>query len=445
MAQIETVTVEAELVDQDAARDIAKAVSARHSIARKYVMRIRRRHPAATPAEVIQMLERHYGTSITAAGALITAGAIAADIGIAMIPGVGAAAAGVKSAGTQAAKKTGKEAVKLAGKSAAKAAAKNMALGTAKGGAQRAAALLPAGDEQLQFEITAIFALAIADIHAMELDRDQAVALVYGLSNERVSQKQIAAMAADLTTASPEGVVAMGDEIAEGRPDRSHWASTLAEALPGGAAQNLVRTMQTGEFGAVRETLSGRQQTTIDYGVEALAGGITRFVFGRDVIMAARTAFAEAPDEFPDHLDVGVAAESETEGHEVEQNRALAALEDAAKVTGTWIAGTASTVGGGVATGAVAVGSGVASAADTATRVFRSVDIDGDGIPDEPQALTAVKGIGGALAGTAGSVGGSVAGLFNRKKRNERTSGEPATGSDEAVQKQPAAGEVSAD
>ncbi|GAA3557599.1 hypothetical protein GCM10022197_11070 [Microlunatus spumicola] len=417
---VEAVTVEAELATDEATRDIAQAVSARHSIARKYVMRIRRRHPAATPAEVIQMLERHYATSITTAGALVTAGVIAADIGIAMIPGVGAAAAGVKSAGAQAAKKTGKEAAKVAAKKAAKHAAKNMALGTAKNGAQRAAALLPAGDEQLQFEITAIFALAIADIHGMDLDKDQALALVYGLSNERVSQKQIATMATDLSGSSTENSVGVGSKIAAGRTDWSHWANTLADTLPGGAAQSLVRTMQTGQLDVVRESLTGKQQATIEYGVGALAGGVTRFVFGRDVVVAARAAFADAPDEFPEHLAVKVAEHPEGEDDELGQNRALAAMEDAAKMTGTWLADTASTVGGGVTTSAVAVGTGVASAADTATRVFRSVDIDGDGIPDEPQALTAVKGVGGAIAGTAGSVGGSVAGLF-RKKRDKRT------------------------
>ncbi len=308
MTNIESITMEAELVDEDATRDIAKAVSARHSIARKYVMRLRRRHPDATPAEVIQMFERHYGTSITTAGALISAGAIAADIGIAMIPGVGAAAAGMKSAGQQAAKKTGKEAVKFAAKSAAKQAAKNMALGTAKNGAQRAAALLPAGDEQLQFEITAIFALAIADIHGMDLDKDQALALVYGLSNERVSQKQIATMATDISNASSEGVVGVGNKIAAGRTDWSHWANTLADTLPGGAAQSLVRTMETGQLDAVRENLSGKQQATIEYGVGALAGGVTRFVFGREVVMAARAAFADAPDMFPAHLAVNAKA-----------------------------------------------------------------------------------------------------------------------------------------
>ena len=435
MTNIESITLEAELVGDDATRDIAKAVSARHSIARKYVMRLRRRHPDATPAEVIQMLERHYGTSITTAGALISAGAIAADIGIAMIPGVGAAAAGMKSAGQQAAKKTGKEAVKLAAKSAAKQAAKNMALGTAKNGAQRAAALLPAGDEQLQFEITAVFALAIADIHGMDLDKDQALALVYGLSNERVSQKQIATMATDISSASSEGVVGVGNKIAAGRTDWSHWANTLADTLPGGAAQSLVRTMETGQLDVVRENLSGKQQATIEYGVGALAGGVTRFVFGREVVMAARAAFADAPDMFPEHLAVNAKDDLNSEDSEFEQNRALAAMEDAAKLTGNWIAGTATTVGGGVATGAVAVGAGVATAADTVTRAFRSVDIDGDGIPDEPQALTAVKGVGGAIAGTAGSVGGSVAGLFKRKKRGEQTAGESENGIDELVEK----------
>ena len=192
MTDVEPITLEVELIDADAAREIAKAVSARHSIARKYVLWLRRRHPDATPAEVIQILERHYVTSISTAGAVIATGAIAAEVGIALIPVAGPAAAGVKKAGQQAAKKAGKEAAKAATKKAAKLAAKHVALGAAKTGAQRVAAFLPAGDKQLQFEITAIFGLAIADIHGQDLDQDQAHALVYGLTNDRVSQQQIA-------------------------------------------------------------------------------------------------------------------------------------------------------------------------------------------------------------------------------------------------------------
>ncbi len=419
MTDTEAVTLEAELVEEDAAREIAKAVSVRHSIARKYVMWLRRRHPDATPAEVIQMLERHYGTSISTAGAVIAAGAIAADVGIALIPVAGPTAAGIKGVGQQAAKKAGTEATKAAAKKAAKQAVKNTALGAAKAGAQHGAALfLPAGDKQLQFEITAIFGLAIADIHGMDLDQDQAHALVYGLSNGRVTQQQIATMAADLAKVSSEGVIGVGHRIAAGRTDWSHWASTLADTLPAGAAQSLVRTIQKGQLDTVRMNLGEKQQAAIEYGVGALAGGVTRFVFGRDVIEAARTAFAAAPDAFPPHLAVPVKTKPDTDDRDAEPNRALAALQDAAKATGSWIADTATTIGDGAVASAVAVGTGVTTAANTATRPFRSVDIDGDGIPDEPQALTTAKGVGSAIAGAAETVGESVAGVFKRKKHD---------------------------
>ncbi|GAA5228580.1 hypothetical protein GCM10025778_31180 [Paeniglutamicibacter antarcticus] len=80
------------------------------------------------------------------------------------------------------------------------------------------------------------------------------------------------------------------------------------------------------------------------------------------------------------------------------------------------------------------LGTGVASAAGTVTRPFRSVDIDGDGIPDEPQALTKVKGVGGVIAGKASSVGGSVAGLFKSKKHGEQTDDDSVISRSEAVE-----------
>lgn len=204
-------------------------------------MRLRRRHPEATPTDVVQVLERHYATSITAAGAVITAGAIAADIGIAMIPGVGAAAAGAKSAGQRWARR------------------------------RRA---------------------------------------VYGLSNERASQQQITATAADLAPSSSEGVVDVGHRSAASRADWTHWADTLADSLPAGGAQELVRTIQTGQLDTVRTNLSGKQQSAIEYGVGAVAGSVARFVFGREVVDAARIAFGAAPNEFPAHEQAAEAREN---------------------------------------------------------------------------------------------------------------------------------------
>ena len=416
------VTLEAELVDMAAEREIDKAVWGRRGIARKYVKWVRRRNPDATPAEIINMLERHYVTAISVAGAAITVGSIAGEIGIAMIPVVGPTAAGTKAAAKEAGKNAAKEATKAAVKKTTKAAAKSAALGAAKSGAQRAAARLPAGDEQLQFEITALFALAVADIHGMDLDQEQAHALVYALSNGRVSQKQIAAMASDLAQSSNPEVVSVSQTIAGGRKDLGHWANTLADCLPGGAAQSLVRGVQTGVLEDIRGGLDGRQQAAVEYGVGALVGGITRFVFGREVVDAAQSAFSDAPDTFPAYLDVP----AKPEKADNDPNRALAALEDAAKAVGT-----------GVSTGAVAVGTGVASAADVVTRPFRSVDLDGDGVPDERQALTAVKGVSGAIAGAAGTVGDGVSGLFKPKKRGKHAAGGPQreleAGADEDV------------
>ncbi|WP_343994375.1 hypothetical protein, partial [Terrabacter terrae] len=373
---LEDVNVEASLGAEQADRDIAKAVTGRNAMARKYVRRIRRRSHEATPADVIAMLERHYVTAISVAGAAVTIGTVALEIGISLIPGGGAAAAGGKAV----AKRAGKTVAKEAAKQALKTAGKQVAIGAAQTGAHRVTALIPAGDAQLQFEITALFALALADIHGMELDKEQAHALVYGLSNGRVSQQQIATMATDLATTSDE--VAKGTPASAGkRKDLSHWANTLADSLPGGQAQTLVRGVESGVLEGVRAGLSNKQQAAVDYGAGALVSGATKFVFGREVVEAARSAFAEAPAQFPAHLDVP----SQAEMADDEPNRALEALEDAAKAFGA-----------GVADRAAAVGAGVTNAAGAVSRPFRSVDLDGDGVPDEPQALSAVKGVASA-------------------------------------------------
>lgn len=83
-------TVAADLDPASAERGISEAVSARHSIARKYVARTRRRHPDASPAEIIKLLERHYVTAISVAGGVATAGSIAASVGLSLIPGASA-------------------------------------------------------------------------------------------------------------------------------------------------------------------------------------------------------------------------------------------------------------------------------------------------------------------------------------------------------------------
>lgn len=375
----EGLALEVELDVKDADSTIDQAVRGRRALARKYVRWVRHRDPEATPAEVIAHIEQHYIRAISTAGVAVTVGTIAAEIGISLIPGASGAKAVAKEAGKQAGKQAAKVAAKEAGKQAAKAATKAAAVG----GARKAVAMIPAGDEQLQFEITALFALALAEIHGLELDHEQGHALVYGLSNGRVGQRQIATMAEALATSTDVGTTGVGHAIASGRDDWSHWANTLADSLPGGAAKTLVRGVQTGALEDVRVGLGSKQQAAVEYGVGAVVGGVTRFVFGRDVVDASHSAFADPPPSFPSYLDVPPKLAKE----DAEPNQALVALQGAAK-----------SLSAGVGARAAAVGASVSGAAGATTRFFRSVDLDGDGVPDEPQALTAVKDLGRSLA-----------------------------------------------
>jgi len=311
---LEQITLEAELVDEDAEQEIAKVVKGRQAIARNYVRWLRRRNQDATPAEIVRALERHYVIAIGVAGGLVTASSIAAS----MIPG--------------------------GGKSAVRAAA----VGLAKTAA--VTKLLPAADEQLKFEITAIFGLAIADIHGMTYDKEQAKALVYGLSNSRVSQAQVASFATELAQASPPSAVDVGQRIADGRGDWSHWASTLASFLPGDGAKSLVQSIQGAALEDLRGRLGKRGQTAVEVGAGAVLSGASRFVFGREVVRRAQAAFPPAPDTFPDHLAID--AQDRPVG---EPNRALLVLQDAAHAAGGWVSDAASAVGSGVAAAASTV------------------------------------------------------------------------------------------
>ena len=64
-----------------------------------------RRNPEANPAEIITTLERHYVTAITISGGVMSAGTIAANVGLALIPGVAAGKEAGKGAAKVAAKK----------------------------------------------------------------------------------------------------------------------------------------------------------------------------------------------------------------------------------------------------------------------------------------------------------------------------------------------------
>lgn len=299
----EDFTLEVDLSEEEAEQIIADAASARESLARKYLLRLLRRHPDARPAQIVRMLEKHYSRSIMAAGWIVSAGTRAADAGQAMIPGGGLVVGGVKKLGERFVRK-GAQA----------------ALG-------KAAELVPAGSQQLQFELTALFALALIDLQGIDLDDEQAKALVMGLSNKRLKHKILVRMTQD----------AAGLRGGAGGHDASAWAMTLAEWLPAGHATRLHEAMKTGLL-----TVEGQEKPVADYGLRIRPGDGISFAFGRAVVKASREAFAAPPTAVPAHLTLALAAAEEGDD---EGNRATEAMEEAAKVAGQWMVGTAKALG----------------------------------------------------------------------------------------------------
>ena len=59
---------------------------------------------------------------------------------------------------------------------------------------------------------------------------------------------------------------------------------------------------------------------------------------------------------------------------------------------------------------------------DRATGAFRAVDVDGDGIPDQPRAAAAAEQAGAAMKGAAA---GAVGNLLHRKRRASAAVDEP--------------------
>lgn len=70
----------------------------------------------------------------------------------------------------------------------------------------------------------------------------------------------------------------------------------------------------------------------------------------------------------------------------------------------------------GTSEGAVAVKRFGDQTVDQATEVFRAVDLDGDGIPDQPRAAAAAEQAGAAIKGAATGVAGAFGTLFQRKR-----------------------------
>lgn len=248
------------------------------------------------------------------------------------------------------------------------------------------------------YETSALYVLSVAELHGIAVtDAERARPLVFGMLLGKKSQAKVstlvltAAGAGGATAAARTGAAtAMASKIPGG------WGEVLTQQLPDSALAPLTVVMAREALKLSGKLGAGTLGKAVPFGIGAIIGGVGSFTFGKDVVKASRTAFPTAPEAFPEWLN-DFAKEKRAPG---EQPRAFVAMRAAA---------------GNVADFGEDVWEKVTSAAD----VFRSVDIDGDGVPDKARARSAVEDAGSAVRDVASQAADAVGSLFRKKKRDD--------------------------
>lgn len=208
-------------------RGVEKAISMQRSPAAGYVARLRRARPSATPAEIVTVLEKRYLAAVTGTGAAVGSTAAA--------PGIG----------------TG---VALA---------------------------LSGGETAVFLETTALFALAVAEVHGIriaEVERRRTLVLAVVLGDNG----------------------AMLVEKMAGRTGR-HWGELLPDVIPMSSITAINRTLGrwlVSRYGRKQGMLAiGR---IVPFGIGAAIGAAGNRALGRTVVNASRRVFGPPPASFAD-------------------------------------------------------------------------------------------------------------------------------------------------
>lgn len=243
------------------------------------------------------------------------------------------------------------------------------------------------------YETSALYVLAATELHGIEVsDAERARPLVFGMLLGQKSQSQVAKL---VRQAAGAGGVDQARALATGMVGRrlpAGWGEVLTQQLPDSALAPLETVIARRALMAGAKSGAGTLGKAIPFGFGAVVGGVGSFTFGRDVVKAARLAFPMPPTDFPEALLDFQKPEPEI----VEPSRAVKALQSAADNVSDF-------------------GEAVWDKATDVVDVFRSVDIDGDGVPDEARALTAAKRARSAITGAAVGSVGAVGSLFKRK------------------------------
>ena len=204
---------------------------------RTYVDRLRRKYPGASPAEMVTRLEKHYLAAVMASGAAVGSAAL--------IPGVGTLIA----------------------------------------------LSLIAGETALFLETTAVFVLAVAEVHGISPN-----------DKERRRTVVLAALAGD------DGKNVVSRLLGPGRTNGAWLSEGAAMSQVNAKLMKFFVKKYTVKRGAL---MFGK---LLPVGIGAAIGGVGNRMMGKRIIDNARTAFGPAPARWPGALHV-LPAVGDNSGH----------------------------------------------------------------------------------------------------------------------------------
>jgi hypothetical protein len=208
-------------------RGVEKAIGLQRSPVAGYVARLRRARPEMTPAGVIAVLERRYLAAVTGAGAAVG--------GVAAVPALGAVLA-------------------LA---------------------------LSGGEAVVFLQATALFALAVAEVH--------------GIRVEEVERRRALVLAVVVGEHGAMLVEKIAGQTSE------HWGKLLPESIPMSSVTAINKTLGSWfvtKYGRGRGFVTMGRVAPLGIGVAIGAGG--NRACGRVVVKTSRRVFGPPPANFPD-------------------------------------------------------------------------------------------------------------------------------------------------
>jgi hypothetical protein len=230
---------------------VFKAIAVQRPAAAAYIKEIRRKKPAATPAEVMKTIEAQYVATTTAASAAIGASASIPAVGIPVAIGLGVA------------------------------------------------------DLIFFYETTALFALCMAELRGIPIDDPERAKVV--VLGALLGEKKKSNVTKLVLSALPAGSTIAGARTAAGMAiggASPKWGELLSQQLPDSALVPVTMVMakqaiaQGAVMGAVK--ISSKALPVIG----AVAGGATSFYFGSSVVKSCRDGFSAPAEAWPTWLEL---------------------------------------------------------------------------------------------------------------------------------------------